>query len=97
MSTINEIEDVGTAYVKDLLKQIEQVARKSNSIPKPFSWWATPKASPANSATSNPSPLFNSEQVSNPIFLPPYNTTYLPFLFSFRNEEIQIEIICQKW
>jgi hypothetical protein len=82
MSTINEIdEDVGTAYVKDLLKQIEQVARKSNSIPKPFSWWATPKASPANSATSNPSPLFNSEQVSNPIFLS--STQHYLFALSF--------------
>jgi hypothetical protein len=68
-------------YVKDLLKQIEQVARKSNSIPKPFSWWATPKASPANSATSNPPLLFNNKQVSNPIFLP--STQHYLFALSF--------------
>jgi hypothetical protein len=37
------------------LRQIEQVARKSNSIPKDITWWDTPKASPANSLTSNTS------------------------------------------
>jgi hypothetical protein len=84
MITINEeveeVEDVGTAYVKDLLAQIEQVARKSNSVPKEFSWWGTPKVSPANSATSNSPPLCSSRQVCSSI---PLATQYYLFVFSF--------------
>jgi len=55
MIAVDEENEVGTAYVKDLLRQIDQLTRKPNSITKEVAWWQTPKPSPANSATSNPS------------------------------------------